>query len=62
MFNFLFALICLSNFNKIGLCRKTCLSRFWLDLLLFYYVEIIQISNGKLSRFNIVVLEKFMCY
>ena len=30
----------------------------WLDLLLFYYDEFIQIANGNLSRFNIVVLQK----
>ena len=34
----------------------------WLDLLLFYYGEFIQIANGNLSRCNIVVLQNFVCY
>ena len=28
----------------------------WLDFRMFYYVEFIQITNGNLSKLNIVVL------
>ena len=29
----------------------------WLDFIMFYYVEFIQIANGNLSKLNIVVLQ-----
>ena len=33
----------------------------WLDFIMFYYVEFIQITIGNLSKLNIVVLIKFLC-
>ena len=32
----------------------------WLDFRMFYYVEFIQITNGNLSKLNMVVLQ-FVC-
>ena len=49
----------MSNFSKKKLdFIEKLVYLVWLDLLLFYYGEFIQIANGNLSRFNIVVLQK----
>ena len=49
-------LFCLSNFIlKLDFVEKlVCLV--WLDFIMLYYVEFIQITIGNLSKLNIVVL------
>ena len=49
-------LFCLSNFIlKLDFVEKL-VYLVWLDFIMFYYVEFIQITNGNLSKLNIVVL------
>ena len=50
-------LFCLSNFIlKLDFVEKL-VYLVWLDFIMFYYVEFIQIANGHLSKLNIVVLQ-----
>ena len=54
-------LFCLSNFILKLYFVETLVYLVWLDSIMFYYVEFIQIANGNLSRFNVVVLQKLLC-
>ena len=50
-----FIFVCPILFLKLDFVEKlVCLV--WLDFIMFYYVEFIQITNGNLSKLNIVVL------
>ena len=58
MFNFcLFYFVC-PSFIKLDFVEKL-VYLVWLDFIMFYYVEFIQITNGNLSKLSIVVLQKF---
>ena len=61
MFNFcLFYFVCPIFILKLDFVEKL-VYLVWLDLIMFYYVEIIQITNESLSNLNIVVLQKKLC-